>query len=258
MLAAIFGDMVGRPFEGPSHEGFPLKSMDFPLFGEESQFSDDTVLTIAVADVLLNGGSFKDSLVAWGKRYPNAGYGGRFIRWLQEPSHKPYNGWSNGSAMRVSPIGWAREGSELLAEAKRSAEVSHNHPDGIQGAQAVAYAIYLARTGQSTYLIRNDIAHRFGYDLYRRVDMIRRLYKFDSSCCGSVPEAIICALEATSVEESIRLAVSLGGDTDTQACIAGAIAEARFGFPEEFRAEVMSRLPEEMQEIVIEFEQRFM
>jgi len=257
MLGLIFGDMVGTPFEGRNHDGNPHKSTDFELFSEGSHFSDDTVMAIAVADVLLHGKFYAQTLQEWGLKYPNAGYGGSFFEWLSHPPRQ-YNSWSNGSAMRAPPIGWARDGEEVLVEAKKSADVSHNHPYGVQGAQAVSYAVYLARIGTSVADMRSDLAHRFEYDLYRTPDMIRPNYKFETQCRKSVPEAIICALTATSVEEAIRLAVSLGGDADTQASIAGAIAQARFGFPAEYRAEVMSRIPQEMQDIVLEFEETFL
>lgn len=263
MLGLIFGDMVGRPYEGRNflacreNKGTAFKSTDFPLFQAETQFSDDTVMAVAVADCLLTGKPYMQTVQMWGLRYPNVGYGGNFFAWLHDSKPHPYQSWSNGSAMRAPPIGWARTDAALLEEAKRSAEISHDHPEGIKGAQAVAWAVYLARKGATVEEMRTDLGHRFNYDLFRLLEHVRPHYTFQTTCAESVPEALLCALEATSVEEAVRLAVSLGGDSDTLAAIAGAVAEARFGFPKEYEQEVLDRLPEDLRDVVLAFKARF-
>ena len=225
MIGAIAGDIIGSIYEGR-----PLKSKAFPLFSAGCRFTDDTVLTIAVADAIVTGAGYKERLLSYGRQYPRAGYGGAFIRWLKQGDPQPYNSWGNGAAMRVSPVGFAFETEEaVLAQAQKTAAVSHNHPEGIKGAQAVALAVFLARTRHDKKAIRSRISQRFGYNLDRTVDSIRPDYCFDVSCQGSVPEAIVAFLDADSWEDAVRNAVSLGGDSDTQACIAGAIAEAYYG-----------------------------
>jgi ADP-ribosylglycohydrolase len=225
MIGAIAGDIIGSVYEHA-----PLKSKEFPLFGRGCRFTDDTVLTIAVAAAILTGRPYQETLREFGQRYPAAGYGGSFYRWLQADNPQPYSSWGNGAAMRVSPIGFAcATAQEVLAEAARSAACTHNHPEGIKGAQAAALAVFLARTGNSREEIRTEIATRFGYDLSRTVAAIRPGYSFDISCQGTVPEALIAFLDSTSYEDAIRNAVSLGGDSDTLACISGGIAEAFYG-----------------------------
>jgi ADP-ribosylglycohydrolase len=225
MLGAIAGDIIGSVYE---HQ--QIKSEDFPLFGPESRFTDDTVMTVAVAHAILEGGDYAAAMKAFGRRYPDAGYGGSFIRWIFEDAVLPYNSWGNGAAMRVSPIGLAFDSVErVLREAQLSAEVSHNHPEGIKGAQATALAVFLARTGAGKEAIRHEITKRFGYDLNRTVTEVRPHYAFDVSCQGSVPEALIAFLDSRDYEDAVRKAVSLGGDSDTLACIAGGIAEAFYG-----------------------------
>ncbi|MFH7325225.1 ADP-ribosylglycohydrolase family protein [Desulfurivibrio sp. C05AmB] len=225
MIGAIAGDIIGSVYEHA-----PLKSKDFPLFGRGCRFTDDTVLTIAVAAAILTGRPYRETLREFGQRYPAAGYGGSFYRWLQAENPQPYNSWGNGAAMRVSPVGFAcATAAEVLAEAARSAACTHNHPEGIKGAQAAALAVFLARTGNSREEIRAEIATRFGYDLSRTVAAIRPGYSFDISCQGTVPEALIAFLDSTSYEDAIRNAVSLGGDSDTLACISGGIAETFYG-----------------------------
>ena len=258
ILGALAGDIVGSVYENP-----PIKDPHFqPLFHEKCCITDDSVLTVATMHALLNKDlspdayTYADAYRKYGRRYPDAGYGASFIRWFQDKSAGPYNSWGNGSAMRVSPIGWAFNDREtVLQEARCSAEVTHNHPEGIKGAQATALAIYLARTGSSKAGIRQDIEETFGYDLSSKsVDNIRPSYAFDVSCQGSVPESILCFLEGESIEKAIRLAVSLGGDSDTQACIAGSIAEAFYGPLEgEFAARVRAALPAELQCTVDQF-----
>lgn len=254
MLGAIAGDVIGSVYEGR-----PIKTTTFPLFDKDARFTDDTVLTVAVARSILRGTDYLSSIKTVGRRYPNAGYGGTFIQWLFSDDSQPYNSWGNGSAMRVSPIGFAFDTVEdVLAEAEQSAAVTHNHPEGIKGAQATALAIFLARTGRDKPAIKREITTRFGYDLEPSLADIRPHYRFDVSCQGSVPQAIIAFLEANSVEEAIRNAISLGGDSDTQACLAGGIAEAFFGqISPAIVMEVRRRLPEEFLNIIDEFYSTF-
>ncbi|NIM52473.1 MAG: ADP-ribosylglycohydrolase family protein [Gemmatimonadales bacterium] len=253
MLGAIAGDVIGSVFEG-----YPTKSCDFPLIDAHSTFTDDTVLTVAVADAILSGGDYASSLKHWARKYPNAGYGSAFYHWMLSPDRAPYNSWGNGSAMRVSPVGFAFDSLEVvLQEAKRTAEVTHNHPEGIKGAQATAVAVFLARQGESKGRIRDEIAQRFAYDLDRTLDAIRPGYRFDISCQGSVPESIIAFLESEDVESAIRKAISLGGDSDTMACIAGAIAEAFYReIPSSIRSGVRDRLTADLLAVVDEFQAR--
>jgi ADP-ribosylglycohydrolase len=250
MIGAIAGDMIGSIFEHRPH-----KSKDFPLFSPYSRFTDDTVMMLAVARGLMNQRDYGQEMKSLGRKYPKAGYGGNFIKWLFENEVKPYQSWGNGSAMRVCPIGFYFETElEVLQEAKASAEVSHNHPEGIKGAQSVALAIHLARQGSSKEEIRDIIQTDFNYNLNRTIAEIRPDYRFDVSCQGSVPEAIIAFLDSSDYESAVRLAVSLGGDADTQACIAGGIAEAYYGnIPEAIQREVRGRLPADLLEILNNF-----
>lgn len=224
MIGAIAGDIIGSVYEFS-----PIKTEDFPLFSPGSTFTDDTVLTIAVADCILTGKAYSQAFREWGRLYPHAGYGGMFRRWLMSDHSRPYKSFGNGSAMRVSPIGFAFNSREsVLAEAKKSAEVTHAHPEGIKGAQAVAAAIYLARTGRDKSEIKKFIQDSFCYNLDVSLSDIRPHYRFDETCQGTVPQAIIAFLEAKDYEDAIRKAVSLGGDSDTLACITGGIAQAYF------------------------------
>lgn len=254
MLGAIAGDVIGSVFEYRR-----WKSAEFPLFSPESTFTDDSVLTGAVAVAILDGRDYGEAIRDFGQRYPGRGYGGLFSRWLADPTMGPYNGWGNGSAMRVGPVGLAFDSVErVLAEAERSAAISHNHPEGIRGAQAVALAVFLAARGADKRTIRSEIESRLGYRLDRPVSEIRPGYYFDESCQGSVPESITCFLESEDFESAVRLAVSLGGDADTMACIAGAIAEPFYGgVPPDVAAAVRSRLSTELVEIVDRFQARF-
>lgn len=225
MLGAIAGDIIGS-----TREWEQIKTTHFELFPDGSRFTDDTVLTIAVAEALMDELDLAQQLKRYCLRYPQAGYGGTFIRWAMSPNTAPYGSWGNGSAMRVSSVGHRFDSiDEVLHHAQRTAAVTHDHPEGIKGAQAVALAILLARQGASKDEIRDAIRARTGYALERTIDEIRPTYAFDVSCAGSVPEAIQAFLEADDYEHAVRLAVSLGGDSDTQACIAGGIAEAFFG-----------------------------
>ena len=254
MLGAIAGDVIGSVFER-----YPTKSTEFPLFSPHSTFTDDTVLTVAVAASILRKKDYTASLKLFGQQYPHAGYGGLFYRWMFSSSSMPYKSWGNGSAMRVSPVGFAFSSlDEVLSEAGKSAEVTHNHPEGIKGAKAIALAIYMARTGLGRKEIKKEISNRFGYDLNRSVDEIRKTYHFDVSCQGSVPEAIISFLESENFEDAIRKAISLGGDSDTLACMAGGIAQAYYKkVPQEIVSNVRDRLPDEFLSIIDEFNEKF-
>jgi len=231
MLGAIIGDIVGSVYEWDN-----IRTKEFPFFSEKCFFTDDTVMTIAVAEALMNGGkpdNFIDSMKKFGKLYPNSGYGGRFGSWLHSDDRKPYNSFGNGSAMRVSPCAWYANSLEEAEElAKRSADVTHNHPEGIKGAQSTAAAIYLARTGKTKSEIKDYIENKFDYDLSRTLDEIRPVYQFNETCQQTVPEAIIAFLESRSFEDAIRNAISIGGDSDTVAAITGSIAEAAYRIPD--------------------------
>ena len=254
LLGAIAGDVFGSVFEWNA-----LKTTHFPLYNPRCFFTDDTVMTIAVADSLLHHLDYVTAFHYWGRKYPDSGYGGNFRRWLQEKNAKPYNSWGNGSAMRVSPVGWFFNTLEsVLENAEKSAAVTHDHPEGVKGAQAVAAAIFLAREGENKESIRQFIRNKIGYPLDRTLDEIRLHYGFDESCQGSVPEAIQAFLESDDFESSIRLAISLGGDADTQACIAGSIAGAFYGeIPEEIAVFVRGKLTEDILAVVDVFDRRF-
>lgn len=261
MYGAILGDIIGSPYEflgGP-------KSKAFPLFAEHAAYTDDTVMTVAVTDALLESrgqgdGALREAVVQamqrWGRKYPYAGYGTHFESWLWEDRPAPYFSYGNGSAMRVSSVGWM---FDTLEETRRAAgitaEVTHNHPEGVKGAQAVACAVFLARTGESKRAIRDFIAGEFGYDLSRTCDEIRPGYSFDVSCQGTVPPAVAAFLEGISFQDVIRTAVSLGGDCDTLTCIAGSMAEAYYEVPPALVRECRNRLPEDMLRVIDRFEQ---
>ena len=253
MIGAIAGDIIGSVYER-----WQIKTKVFPLFHDSCSLTDDTVLTVAIADAILSGRPYKQSLKEIGSRYPQAGYGGSFIQWLHSNNPRPYNSWGNGSAMRVSPVGFAFQSEEeVLRHAKMTAEVSHNHPEGIRGAQATALSVFLARTGTGKERIRARIAEEFGYNLNRSVESIRPNYSFDVSCQGTVPEAIIAFLDSESCEDALRNAISLGGDSDTLACITGGIADAFYGVPDSICGEVQNRLPHDLLEIVQTFNQKY-
>jgi ADP-ribosylglycohydrolase len=254
MIGAIAGDVIGSV-----HERHGLKTTEFPLFVEYSRFTDDTVLTVATASAILLNSDYGRAYKDFGRCYPQRGYGGAFREWLHSDQYYAYNSWGNGSAMRVSPVGWAFNSiEEVLREARSSAAVTHDHTEGIKGAQATALAVFLARQRASKSEIQSEISQRFGYDLSSSLDEIRPTYRFDVSCQGSVPQSIIAFLESESVEDAIRKAISLGGDADTMACIAGGIAEAYYRqFPAEIEREVRSRLSEEFINIVDEFREKF-
>jgi ADP-ribosylglycohydrolase len=254
MLGAIAGDVIGSVYEH-----CPVKTEGFPLFHPHCRFTDDTVMTVAIAYAILESVDYAFALKSFGRKYPNAGYGSAFIDWIFEDEVRPYNSWGNGAAMRVSPVGFAFDDIDtVLLEAKRTAEVSHNHPEGIKGAQATAVAVFLARKGESKENIKREIARLFGYDLNRTIDEIRPSYRFDVSCQGTVPEAVIAFLDSCSYEDAIRKAISLGGDSDTLACITGGIAQAYYrSIPTEIVSMVRRTLPEDLLLIVEKFYQRF-
>ena len=250
LLGAIAGDIIGSRFEHHPH-----KSTDFEAFTDGSFFTDDSVLTIAVAEAILNGRTFQEAILDWGRRYPHSGYGGYFRAWLSAADPQPYNSYGNGSAMRASAVGWAfHTVVEVLVQAEASAAPTHNHPEGSKGAQATALGVFLARSGWTKEQMRAEISARFGYDLSRTIAAIRPGYRYNEICQQTVPEALIAFFDAQDFEEAIRLAVSLGGDADTLAAITGAVAEAFFGgIPGWMVGEVKKRLPGEMWEVVEEF-----
>jgi ADP-ribosylglycohydrolase len=254
MIGVIAGDVIGSV-----HEHAMRKSTDFPLFDPLCRFTDDTVLTIATAHAILTGTSYEVVYREFGRQHPHVGYGGSFYGWLFAEEPRPYNSWGNGSAMRVAPVGFAFNNvDEVLREAERSAAVTHNHAEGIKGAQATALAVFMARSGASKDEIRKELMKRFDYDLNRTVEQIRPDYRWDVSCQRSVPEAIVAFLDSSGVEDAIRLAVSLGGDADTQAAIAGGIAEAFYRYvPDAIVVPVRERLHPRFIEVIDVFQQAF-
>lgn len=261
MYGAILGDIIGQPYE--FHGG--NKSKEFPLFCKDPHFTDDSVMTIAICDGILKAGLDADehtmktamitSMHIWGHKYPHAGYGGRFYLWLAIENTKPYNSWGNGSAMRVSSVGWLFDALERTREVARwSAEVTHNHPEGIKGAEATASVIWMARNGYFKTQIKEYIIKEFGYDLSRTCDEIRPSYYHVESCQETVPEAITAFLEGSSFEDVVRTAVSLGGDCDTLTDIATAMAEAFYGVPEALKTECLKYTRPDMHEVMKEFE----
>ena len=259
MYGAILGDIIGSPYEFDQGN----KSKTFPLFSQQSTYTDDTVMTIAVAEAFMDAPDddviirqrLIETMHRYGRMYPDAGYGGRFAMWLFLDGTEPYNSFGNGSAMRVSSVAWLYNDLDTIRRmARLSAEVTHNHPEGIKGAEATASAIFLARTGSSKAEIKAYIEDQFDYNLSRSCDEIRPDYYHVESCQETVPEAISAFLEGDSFEDVIRTAVSLGGDCDTLTCIAGAIAEGFYGVPEELKKECQKRLPEDLKEVLAKFD----
>jgi ADP-ribosylglycohydrolase len=249
MLGAIAGDIIGSV-----HEFLLGKTKEFPLFVEDSRFTDDTVLSIAVADSLMTGTAYVDNFRSYAQKYPDRCYGISFWRWVESGSREPYNSWGNGSAMRVGAVAFAFETlEEVLGAAKASAEATHNHPEGIRGAQAAAAATFLARKRATKDQIREEIRSRFGYPLIETVETIRPAYSFNESCQRTVPEAITAALDSTGYEDAVRLAISLGGDADTLACIAGGIAGAMYGVPNDIAARAFALLDDDLRGTVTRF-----
>ncbi len=257
MLGAIVGDIIGSVYEWNN-----IKTKDFPLFSPRCAFTDDSVMTLAVSEGLMNGGSadsFIQAMKKYGRKYPNAGYGGRFGSWLFSEDTQPYNSWGNGSAMRVSSVAWMFDTlSEVEHYAEISAAVTHDHPEGIKGAQATAAAIFLARKGKTKDEIKAYIEKKHGYDLSRTLDEIRVNYHFNERCQETVPEAITAFLESVDFEDAIRNAISLGGDSDTLAAITGSIAEAAYDVPEEIKEKALSILDECLLNVYRRFSERHM
>ena len=258
MLGAIIGDIVGSVYEFNN-----IKTKDFELFKPDCRFTDDTVMTCAVAEAIMNGGSEKDfilSMKKYGRMYPHAGYGGRFCVWLRSKDSESYNSFGNGSAMRVSQCAWVMDCGFCVRTgmwpsrdlARLSASVTHNHPEGIKGALAVCDAIFIARLNsyECKSRIKEHIKEEYGYDLSMSLDSIRKDYEFDETCQGSVPQAIIAFLESTDFEDAIRNAISIGGDSDTIAAITGSIAEAAYGIPEEIKEKVYAYLDEPLKDVL--------
>jgi ADP-ribosylglycohydrolase len=253
VLGAIFGDIVGSV-----HEGAATKTKDFALIVPRSTFTDDSVLTIAVAEWILTHQDLVDLFRDYADRYPARGYGGMFRHWMVTRSREPYNSFGNGSAMRVSPVGFAFDTLEdVLLWSERSAAVTHNHPEGIRGAQATAAAVFWARHLRDKAEIRRLLAERFGYDLAFTLDEIRPTYRFNETCQQTVPQALVAFLESTGYEDAIRNAVSLGGDADTLACITGGIAEAYYGVPENISRHCFDLLDSRLAKVVQRFRDRF-
>ena len=252
MRGAILGDIIGSVHE---HSG--TKTTDFPLFQARYRFTDDTVMTVAVADCLMNGKDPAAALRSWGRRFPKAGYGGMFSRWLEDDRLGDYGSWGNGGPMRVSPCAYLADSlPAALDAARRVTCVTHSHPEAVKGSEAVVTAIFLGRQGSAVDEIRRIIESRFGYDLSRPIADLRASYTFDVSSAGTVPPALSAAFEADSSEQAIRLAISLGGDADTLACIAGAVAEPLYGIPEEFWRDAEDRLPPSIRAVLNQFYER--
>jgi ADP-ribosylglycohydrolase len=253
MIGAVIGDVIGSVYEFDN-----VKTKEFELFQKDSIYTDDSVLTFAIAKSILDEESYIDNVKDFGRRYSDAGYGGMFKQWLFSEDVEPYNSYGNGSAMRVSSVGFLFDTIEdVLYQAELSAAITHNHQEGIKGAQATALSIFLARTGNSKEQIKHEIETRFGYDLNRTLDEIRPTYKFNETCQKTVPESIISFLESTDFEDAIRNAISLGGDSDTLACICGGIAEAFYGeIPDYILSETLIRLPQEFIDILNLFDDK--
>jgi len=253
MIGAIAGDIIGSVYEWDR-----IKTKDFDLFRTDCFFTDDTVLTVALAESILTGADYASLMRAYYRRYPGAGYGGFFHQWARVHGSPPYNSWGNGAAMRISAVGFAFDSlEEVLERAGHYTAVTHNHVEGIKGAKATAAAIFLARNGGSKAEIRKYLTETFSYDLVRTVDEIRPAYRFNESCQETVPEAIVCFLDSTDFEDAIRNAVSLGGDSDTIACITGGIAQAHYGVPPDIAERALSFLDADLKQITTRFLSRY-
>lgn len=253
MIGALAGDIVGSIYEWNN-----LKSTSFPLFQERCRFTDDTVLTVALAESILTGEGYASVMRRYYRRYPDAGYGKKFAQWAQAEESAPYHSWGNGSAMRIVPAGWAFDTlEEVLLKAREYSVPTHDHPEGVKGAQATAAAVFLARSGAGKEEIRSFVSGRFGYDLSGSCDEIRPGYRFDVSCQGTVPPALIAFFDSTDFESAIRLAVSLGGDSDTLAAITGGIAHAYYGVPAQIASRTLAFLDEPLKRVTLAFDARF-
>jgi ADP-ribosylglycohydrolase len=259
MLGAIAGDIIGSVYEGKVGWQSVRTPRFKPLFHPLARFTDDTVLTVAVAESILRGGDLVSLLKQYHRNYPDAGYGGHFRRWAASTSREPYQSWANGAAMRVSPVGFAYDSlEEVLAQAERTAAVTHDHPSAIAGAKATAAAVFLARVGQDKTQIREYLEHTFRYQLDRTIDDLRPHFTFEVSTRATCPPAFRAFYESTDYEHALRLAIYLGGDTDTIGCIAGGIAQAYYGgVPDAIRSQALNRLDAPLRAIVEEFEARF-
>ena len=251
MLGAIIGDVLGSTFEF-----YPMKTKKFELLDNKSHFTDDTVMTVAVADSIMNEVPYVESLQKWGRKYPRAGYGGLFRKWIHQEDPKPYNSFGNGSAMRCSSVGWLIDDEDsVLEEAKMSAEITHNHPEGIKGAQAVALGVLMGRKRSTEKEIKVKLESLFDYNLSQKLEQIIPSYNFNSTCQGSVPQAIIAFLESKDFEDAIRNSISLGGDADTQACITGSLAEAYYkNIPDEIASFVKWRIENDLLAVLDQFD----
>ena len=254
MIGALAGDIIGSVYEWHN-----IKTKDFALFSDRCVFTDDSILTIALADSILTGTSYVENLKTFYRWYPDGGYGGGFHRWARSPTAGPYNSWGNGAAMRISPVGYAYDDLDtVLQNATAFTAITHSHPEGIKGGQAVAAAIFLARTGESKTAIQEYIERQFHYDLRTPVDEIRPTYVFDVSCQGTVPQALRAFIDSSDFEDAIRTAVSLGGDTDTLACITGGVAQAFYGsVPDAIQRKVYSLLDDRLGAITRRFMERY-
>lgn len=254
IIGSVIGDIIGSVYEWNN-----IKSTKFNLYDRRCDYTDDTVLTIAVADCILNNKDFSKTIWEYGRKYPNRGYGGNFNMWLRNENRLPYKSFGNGSGMRVSPVGFAYNTiTDVLKFAKKSAEISHNHKEGIKGAQAIALSVYLAKNGKSKVEIKKYIVNKFKYDLNFTLDEIRDTYEFDVSCQGSVPQAIVALLESSDFENAIRLAISIGGDSDTIACMTGGIAAAFYKkIPDKLIEFANNKLPDEFKNIIYNFDKKY-
>lgn len=253
MIGSIAGDIIGSIYEFEN-----IKTTRFPLFQDSCFFTDDTVLSVALAESILTGENYENLMRDYYLIYPNAGYGGKFRKWATGEIQGAYNSWGNGAAMRISPVGWAYDDLDtVLKKAEEFTVITHDHPEGIKGAKAVASAIWLARKGHSKSYTKMFVSIQFGYDLSRTCNDIRPEYTFNESCQGTVPEAITAFLEGSDFESCVRLAVSLGGDTDTLACITGSIAEAFYGIPTHIADKAMEFLDDELKAVTVAFMNKY-
>lgn len=253
MIGALTGDIVGSIYEWNN-----IKTTEFPLFQDHCRFTDDSVMTVALAEAIMTGESYGALMKRYFRRYPDAGYGKNFLAWARSEDDTPYHSWGNGAAMRISPAAWAFDTlTQVLAKAEEYSVVTHDHPEGVKGAQATAAAVFLGRNGASKDEIRAYVTEHFHYDLSRSCDEIRPCYTFDVSCQGTVPQALIAFLESNDFESAIRLAISLGGDSDTLAGITGGIAQAYYGVPATIAARTLDFLDEPLRKVTLQFDERY-
>ncbi|GMO42967.1 MAG: ADP-ribosylglycohydrolase family protein [Treponemataceae bacterium] len=258
MYGALAGDICGSIYEWHNRKTETPEEID--LFDSRCHFTDDSVLTAGVADALLSGGDYKAGILNWARKYPRSGFGGSFKKWFRDENPQPYNSLGNGSAMRANPVGWAFDTlEETLDEAKKSAEVTHNHPEGIKGAQATAAAIFLARNGTTKAEIKEYVEKEFAYDLSADLGELRKTYRFDVICRGTVPPAIMAFLASNDFAHALQTAISLGGDTDTLACITGSIAEAFYKeIPAKLVGFIEGKIPHDMKRVIKRFHEKYL